>query len=118
MAYRVTAGGVTAETNVGPGRARVDFARGAILPADVPAEDLQRLLQVGHVEEVDPDGAGVDEDGDGVPEGSARQVLEWVDAADGEDRLERARLAREAELVKGDVGRKGLLADLGKILEA
>lgn len=121
MGYRVVAGSVTVETNVGPGRARIDIPRGQLLPDDVTDEDRRRLVADGHVEEVqpdDPDGSGVDENGDGVPEGSAAQVLAWVNEGDGEERLDRARMAQEAELVKGDNARKGLLADLGKIVEA
>lgn len=45
--YVVTAVFVTAETNVGPGRAQVDFPRGADLPGDVPKEQIDRLLGLG-----------------------------------------------------------------------
>jgi hypothetical protein len=54
MTHRVTAPVVTVETNVGPGRARVDYHAGATLPADVPAEDIGRLLSLGHIAEAAP----------------------------------------------------------------
>ncbi|SFO59791.1 hypothetical protein [Amycolatopsis rubida] len=55
MAYRVTAGRVSAETKVNEkgGRATVDFHRGAVLPDDVPDEHLQSLLRLGHVEDAE-----------------------------------------------------------------
>lgn len=52
MAYVVVAAYVTAETNVGAGRARVDLPYGTILPADVPAEDINRLTASGAVEQI------------------------------------------------------------------
>lgn len=57
----------------------------------------------------DPDGPGVDLDGDGIPEGSAPQVLTWV----GDD-IERANRALEAEQVK-DKPRAGLITALTKL---
>lgn len=75
----------------------------------------QQLVDSGcPVEVVDPDGPGVDLDGDGVPEGSAHQVIDWVNE-DGADRLTRAQAALDAENRK-DEPRKGLTGDLGKIL--
>lgn len=118
MAYRVVAGSVTVETNVGPGRARIDIPRGELLPDDVPEAEREHLRLLGHVEAVqtgeaaEPDGPGVDEDGDGVPEGSAHQVLEWVAGDPG-----RAQQALDAELAKPEP-RKGLTADLQKIIDA
>ncbi len=50
--YRVVAGYVTAETEVDGGRAQIDIARGAVLPDDVPAEQLQALIASGAVEPV------------------------------------------------------------------
>jgi hypothetical protein len=118
MTYLVTDGYVTVPTTVDGGVAHVDVPRGAALPADVPAEHVDALLAQGRIQLVDPDGSGEDENGDGVPEGSARQVLEWVhDAEEGEDRDERARLALDAEQVKGGNARKGLVAELTKLLE-
>lgn len=60
----------------------------------------------------DPDGPGVDIDGDGVPEGSAKQVLAWV----GDD-PERAALALEAEHAR-EKPRSVLTADLEKLAGA
>ncbi|HEY9411129.1 MAG TPA: hypothetical protein VIP77_16235 [Jiangellaceae bacterium] len=51
MGYVVTAGFVTVETAVPGGRARVDIPRGSVLPGDVPDEDVQRLVRLGHVAE-------------------------------------------------------------------
>ena len=54
MAYRVLAGMVSAETKVqGESRAVVDFLRGAVLPDDVPAEQVESFLARGLVEGVD-----------------------------------------------------------------
>lgn len=58
MTYRVTAGRVSAETNVGAGRATIDFLRGSVLPDDVPDEQLQGFLAAGQIEA----------DGDAQPE--------------------------------------------------
>ncbi|MBB2504314.1 hypothetical protein [Amycolatopsis echigonensis] len=48
---------MSVETQVteGGGRATVDFHRGATLPGDVPDEQLQWLLRLGHIEPVDND---------------------------------------------------------------
>lgn len=57
----------------------------------------------------DPDTDGADVDGDGVPDGSARQILDWV----GED-PQRAAAAVTAEQGR-DKPRAGLLAALAKL---
>jgi len=49
--YRVVAGYVTVETAVPGGRAEIDIPRGALLPADVPAEQRERLLRLGAIEQ-------------------------------------------------------------------
>lgn len=56
------------------------------------------------------EGPAVDLDGDGVPDGTANQVLEWV----GSDR-ERAAAALAAEHAKGDAARSSLVAKLEKL---
>ncbi len=71
MAYRVVAGRVSAETQVGAGRATIDFARGSVLPDDVPDEQLQRFLALGHVEPV--------EDVEDADKGSEDEAPEGVD---------------------------------------
>lgn len=109
--FVVTAGYVTVITAVPGGRAHVDIPRGAALPADVPQEDVARLLALGQIEE--PDGPGVDTNDDGVPEGSARQVMEWV----GSD-PERAAMALDIEQAKGDNARSTLVASLQKLVQA
>ena len=115
MTYIVVAAYATAETNVGSGRARVDFPRGAFLPADVPAEDLDRLVRVGEVEKVSDEVEDLtdDEDGDGIPDGSIPVVLAWV----GTD-IGRARTALSAEELKGDKARMGLVNELTKLVQA
>jgi hypothetical protein len=50
--YRVTAPYVTVETAVEGGRANVDVPRGALLPGDVPQEQVDRLLERSHIEPV------------------------------------------------------------------
>jgi hypothetical protein len=67
------------------------ISKGDEIPAGEFADHLLATT-VDLVEEADPDGPGVDTDGDGVPEGSAKQVLEWV----GTDPA-RAAAALEAE---------------------
>jgi len=52
MAHIVTAGYVTVETAVPGGRARIDVPRGAELPGDVPAEEVESLVRLGHIEEL------------------------------------------------------------------
>lgn len=60
--------------------------------------------------DVDPDEPGVDLDGDGVPGGSAKQVLDWV----GDDRDKAAKVLA-AEEAKGDKARSTLVAALTKL---
>lgn len=50
--FRVAAGFVTVETDVGPGRAFVDVPHGHLLPDDVPGEQVQALLAAGAIEKV------------------------------------------------------------------
>lgn len=70
MAYRVLAGYVSAETKVeSGGRAAIDIPRGAVLPDDVPAEQVERFLAHGHVEHhevVEPAGEVEPGEGDGL----------------------------------------------------
>lgn len=68
------------------------------------------LATASPVEEVST-GPAVDADGDGVPDGTRDQVLEWV----GDDRA-RAQAAWDAEVAKGDKARSTLLAVLEQIL--
>jgi len=58
----------------------------------------------------DPDGPTVDTDGDGVPEGSARQILEWV--GDDHDRAAQALAAEE----RREKPRTTLVAALEKVV--
>ncbi|WP_409186718.1 hypothetical protein F9C11_21755 [Amycolatopsis sp. VS8301801F10] len=55
------------------GRATVDFHRGATLPGDVPDEQLQWLLRLGHIEDDGQEGqaevSASDEDGTGGGDG-------------------------------------------------
>lgn len=113
MAYLVTAAYVTVETDVGPGRARVDIPHGALLPADVPAEDRERALRLGQVQEVDDfvEPPAPEQDPEQVPDGTIAVVLDWV----GGD-PDRARRALEVEL--GNRARSTLIADLTAISEA
>lgn len=59
----------------------------------------------------EPDGPAVDVDGDGVPDGTAKQILEWA----GPD-VDRAALALAAEREKGDDARTTLIAALEKLV--
>src|SRR5690606_22626140 len=54
MAYRVTAGYVTVETQINEkgSRAQVDIPRGVDLPGDAPQEQVETLLRLGRIEEV------------------------------------------------------------------
>lgn len=70
---------------------------------------VEVLDVVPEVEPEDQDGPGVDIDGDGVPEGSAKQVLAWV----GDDPA-RAAAALEAETHR-EKPRTTLAGDLGRI---
>lgn len=56
------------------------------------------------------EGPAEDVDGDGVPDGTANQVLAWV----GEDK-ERAAAALAAEVAKGDDARSSLVAKLSRL---
>jgi hypothetical protein len=81
----------------------------------------QQLIDIGcpveTVEEDDPEGPGVDLDGDGVPEGSAAQVTDWVTEGDDETQhRQRAELALAAEEAKGDRARSTLIAALTRLL--
>jgi hypothetical protein len=60
--YIVNAGRVTVLTAVGAGRAYVDVRRGELLPADVPAADVDELLRRGAIERL-PDARPVDAPG-------------------------------------------------------
>lgn len=114
MGYVVTAGYVTVPTAVEGGVAHVDIPHGADLPADVPAETARALLARGDVAESrGGEEPGEPVDPDAVPDGSAAAVLAWV----GDDK-DRAACALEAEQAKGDQARKGLTADLVKLVEA
>lgn len=54
MRYRVLAGYVTVEMGIPGGRARQDVAAGAILPDDVPADEVAALLAQGEIAPVEP----------------------------------------------------------------
>jgi hypothetical protein len=123
VAYLVTIGYVTVETAIPGGRALRDVRRDATLPDDVPAEQVQRLLVLGHITPVgDPDEppaptGDVDQVPTGdlalveqVPAGSVGDVLAWV----GDD-LERATAALTAEQARGVPARSTLVAALGKL---
>jgi hypothetical protein len=76
MTYRVTAGSVTAETSVpGGGRARIDHYQGAILPDDVPEEQIQALLARGQIEPVTDAGEPADRGG----EPSNADIRAWAE---------------------------------------
>jgi hypothetical protein len=59
----------------------------------------------------EPEEPAVDTDGDGVPDGTTKQILEWV----AED-PSRAALALAAERDKGDDARTTLVRDLEKLV--
>lgn len=63
------------------------------------------------VPEVDEDDPAVDVDGDGVPDGTAKQILDWV----GDDPV-RAAKARDAETAKGASARTSLVTALDKLV--
>lgn len=75
-------------------------------PAVPAAEDAPAAEPV----DDDPDGPGVDTDGDGVPDGSARQILAWVDGDH-----DRAALALAAEQGR-EAPRSTLVAALEKLV--
>lgn len=82
-AHRVVAGYVTVETAVPGGRARVDVARGCVLPGDVPDDETAALVAAGLVvpAPMDPPGTGEGDAGgsgaEGRPARSARKH-EWL----------------------------------------
>ncbi|HTI26179.1 MAG TPA: hypothetical protein VL652_34640 [Kutzneria sp.] len=84
-----------------------DLIEGEQIPPGEFADFL--LAGAAPVEEV-TDGPAVDGDGDGVPDGTIAQVLEWV----GEDAT-RAAAALEAENHR-DAPRAGVLAALAKLV--
>lgn len=89
--YELPEGPVDHWVRTNPGKTPVRYHAVTAEPApdDEPAEDL---------------------DGDGVPDGTAQQILEWV----GVD-TERAKLALAAEQARGVAARKSLLAALEKL---
>jgi len=133
--YRVTAGYVTVETEQpGGGRANVDIRRGAILPADVPAEQIATELRLSTIEVVveapaaalekaqeqemadvpppPPPPSNPEPEAVEVPEGmSVATTLEWV----GGD-VERATAALVAE--QAGQNRSTLVDRLTKLIEA
>ncbi|HWB36613.1 MAG TPA: hypothetical protein VHA75_11370 [Rugosimonospora sp.] len=119
--YLVTAGAVTVETSIGPGRAHVDVFRGARLPDDVPGEQIQTLLRLGSIVPVDEPGpadapepaAAPVPDVDAVPDGSAAVVLAWVNGDP-----ERAVRALAVEQAKDGGGRTTVVAALTKLIPA
>lgn len=105
----VTQSAVTAETSVDPGRARVDFYRGDVLPGDVPEEDITRLSHFGHIEWVEePEPV----DPDAVPAATIETILGWV----GDD-PERAQRALDAETAGRGKNRSTLIDRLKSIVE-
>jgi hypothetical protein len=122
----VLAGYVTVLTQVGAGRAYVDFQQGATLPDDLSEEDRERLLKsnaIGerggdaeYVAQARPVPGEVEPDeipADIIPGGSIDQIMAWV----GSD-LARARVARHEELAKGDKARQRLIKRLDEVKAA
>lgn len=113
MGWIVTAGYVTVETSVGPGRARIDIPHGDTLPDDVPSEEIERFVRLGHIGEEQPDtppptmATGPELTPTPVPDGPIAAVLAWV----GDDR-DRARAALDVEQAKGDKARTGVVTPL------
>mgnify|MGYP003617071901 CR=1 FL=1 len=70
---------------------------------DAPEEVVEERAEVDATEAVDPNA---------VPDGTAKEVMDWV--GDDEDR---AQQALDAEEAKGEDGRKGLKRDLSAKLE-
>jgi hypothetical protein len=65
----------------------------------------------------EPEEPAVDVDGDGVPDGSARQVTDWVNRGEDADEVrDRAAMALAAERGKGDDARSTLVAALEKLV--
>jgi hypothetical protein len=76
MGFRVVAGFVSAETTVeGGSRAVIDIPRGAVLPGDVPAEQVERFLTLGHIEPHEP----VEDGGEPEPEEPEGDGLDELD---------------------------------------
>jgi hypothetical protein len=119
----VLAGYVTVLTQVGAGRAYVDFKQGDTLPDDLSAEDRERLLKQNAIGERDGDATFVTQarpvpgevepdeiPADIIPGGTIDAIMAWV----GDD-LARARVARHEELAKGDKARATLLKKLDDV---
>lgn len=64
------------------------------------------------LEDGEESGPAVDLDGDGVPDGTANQIMDWV----GEDPA-RAAAALAAEEAKGDAARSSLITKLARLTE-
>lgn len=113
----MTAGYVTVETNVGGrSRARIDILRGADLPGDVPAAEVEALLRRGDIRRVDEQDTAEPTpapDPDAVPDGTIPAVIDWV----GGDK-DRAARALEAEQAKGETARTTLVNQLQQLLAA
>lgn len=86
MGYRVTAGRVNVETEIQPGsRAVIDLYRGDAVPDDAPAEQVENLLRLGHIEAADeappplemPDDGDDGDDPDDSPV-SNQQIRDWA----------------------------------------
>lgn len=113
MPLIVTAGSVTVETNVGPGRARVDFFRGQTLPDDLTQEDRERVLRFGQAEEVEAaDDAAPEFDPATLGQANIVDTMLWV----GDDKA-KAQQALDAEIAEGGKNRKTLVEALKATLE-
>jgi hypothetical protein len=124
-AYVVTAGYVTVEAALpGGGRALRDFPRGAVLPADVPSEQIEHELRLGTIEscasvavpvaEVAAEVPQVTSDPGAMPEGmSVSSTLTWV----GDDK-DRAAAALAAETAEGGKNRATLVSRLEAVIAA
>ncbi|MBB3666403.1 MULTISPECIES: hypothetical protein [Prauserella salsuginis group] len=111
MTYIVKAGYVTAQTKVGKGRAYIDIPRGARLPDDVSAEEIDWLLRSGQIaaddgpadETAEPAGAPDDAD-DGADEVSLEDTdkdgLVALAESEGVDIDKRWTAARIAEAIR------------------
>lgn len=112
MALIVTAGSVTVETQVGAGRARIDFYRGQILPDDIGTEDRERVLRLGDAEEVEEVPALPEFDPATLGQATIDVILGWV----GDDKV-KAQQALDAETAEGGKNRKTLIEALNAIIE-
>lgn len=112
MRLIVLAESVDVETDVGTGRARVDFYRGQALPDDIGDEDRERLFYFGHVAEVD-DAPPPPPEFDPATLGQAtiEATLIWV----GDDKT-KAQQALDAETANGGKNRTTAIAALTAIL--